>query len=741
MIISLLSIGLISILGQVVLLRELNVAFYGVELIYLFALGIWLFWTALGALVGRRHHFPSYNHIALLFIIFGITLPLDVMFIRASRLLFGGVPGAYLSFLQQLTVTVISLLPAGLLSGLLFQWAAKIYVANGRTLAIAYAIESAGGLVGGLIASLFLKWGIQNCAIAFLCGLISVITPLTIIRKHPHPSLPHQGGGLQGGGYFRSHGRFLLRWTALFLVVILLALLWQASPIDRQMTSWNHPNLLESKDSPYGRITVTRLYNQISVFENDALAFETEGTEAEYFCHLAALQHPNPQHVLILGGGIEGIVREMAKHEPARIDYVELNPTMLDLVVRHLPDNIQNSLKEPNVSVTFDDPRRFLRDSATYDLILVGMPEPASGQANRFYTWEFFEQCAAKLNPGGILGFRLRSAENLWTQPLTRRTVSIYRALESVFPYVMFLPGTTNIVTASREPLPSTPEIMSHRFQDKKIAAQLISLNFIRYLFTNDRFVEIRNLLKHETAPPNTDVRPVCYQYAFMIWLSKFFPRAALIDFSSLLDKGIVTPSLQLLLWISLPLLFLLSRFLPACRRILLVAVAGFLGMVLETILILYYQVKHGVLYQDIGLLLTSFMAGLALGAMIISTMMARFADKQRLVRWYGVGLLAGFCLLCAVITTKVTMSTSTGLAQTSWLLAAAGFLVAGIFTYASLFEIQDQKDVISPLYSADLFGGCLGSLLGSLILIPILGLDVTTKSMLLLAVFSLLLV
>jgi predicted membrane-bound spermidine synthase len=226
-----------------------------------------------------------------------------------------------------------------------------------------------------------------------------------------------------------------------------------------------------------------------------------------------------------------------------------------------------------------------------------------------------------------------------------------------------------------------------------------------------------------------------------MIWLSKFFPRAALIDFSSLLDKGIVTPSLQLLLWISLPLLFLLSRFLPACRRILLVAVAGFLGMVLETILILYYQVKHGVLYQDIGLLLTSFMAGLALGAMIISTMMARFADKQRLVRWYGVGLLAGFCLLCAVITTKVTMSTSTGLAQTSWLLAAAGFLVAGIFTYASLFEIQDQKDVISPLYSADLFGGCLGSLLGSLILIPILGLDVTTKSMLLLAVFSLLLV
>jgi hypothetical protein len=86
-------------------------------------------------------------------------------------------------------------------------------------------------------------------------------------------------------------------------------------------------------------------------------------------------------------------------------------------------------------------------------------------------------------------------------------------------------------------------------------------------------------------------------------------------------------------------------------------------------------------------------------------------------------------------------MSASTGLTQTSVLLAAAGFCVAGIFAHTSLYDIQDQQSIISPLYSADLIGGCLGSLLGSLFLIPILGLDVTMKSMLLLAVFSFLLV
>ena len=720
MTISLLAIGLISILGQVVLLRELNVSFYGVELIFILALGIWLFWTAAGAVIGSRVRFPSLTHIAILFIIFGIALPLDIVFIRSSRLIFGGVPGSYLSFFQQLIVVVISVLPAGLLSGLLFQWVARAYVSDGRTLAVAYAIESAGGLIGGLFSTLFIMWGIQNCSIALICALASIITPIIVLR------------GLKTSS---------LRWTAIVLACIFLALLWEAPYLDRQMSIWNHPNLLESSDSPYGRITATRLYNQISVFENDALSFETEGTEAEYFCHLVALQHPKPQDVLILGGGIEGLVGEIAKYAPRRIDYVELNPIMLNMVKRYLPGDIRKPLGEQNVHIIFADPRQYLKKSGTYDLILVGMPEPSSGQANRFYTREFFQQCSAKLNPEGILGFRLRTAENLWTKPLTGRNASIYNALQSVFPDALFLPGTTNVVTASLAPLPRVPEVMSSRLQERKIATRLISSNYIKYLFTNDRFFKIKDLLKREKAQPNTDIRPVCYQYAFIIWLSKFFPRIATIDPSSIMDKVFIKTPWSLLLWIGLPIIFLLSRFRPKLRRAMLVASAGFMGMVLETILILYYQVKHGVIYQDIGLLLMSFMAGLAVGAIVINNKMLRQVNNQTLSRWHGISLLIGFCFLCASVGMSLTMNISAGLFQISCLLAATGFLVAGIFAYASLHESGDQKNVISTLYSADLIGGCLGSLIGSLILIPLAGMDVTTLGMLLIAAFSILLV
>ena len=50
----LLAVGFVSILAQVVLLRELSVAFYGIELIYILAIGVWLLCTAAGAAIGRQ---------------------------------------------------------------------------------------------------------------------------------------------------------------------------------------------------------------------------------------------------------------------------------------------------------------------------------------------------------------------------------------------------------------------------------------------------------------------------------------------------------------------------------------------------------------------------------------------------------------------------------------------------------------------------------------------------------------
>jgi len=710
MIVWLLAVGTVSLLGQVVLLRELNVAFFGSELIYILAIGIWLVWTAVGAATGRRDYRPAPRHVRSLLLLVGLVLPASAVVVRGFQRIFGGVPGAYLPFPTQILAMALALLPAGLILGMLFQWAAKIYIERRHTLAAAYAVECSGGLVGGVLATLLLACHVSNLATALACGLVAVIAASWPVAEQS--SWQRLAGGMLGA----------------LLLVALVVSPW----LDRQSTTWNHPDLLATRDSPYGRVTLSRTADQLVVFENGALSYESEGTDAEEFVHLASLQVAAPESVLILGGGASGLVREVLQHRPRVVDYVELNGVLLDLMQRHLPATLRTSLVAQEVRIVNTDPRRFLREASAYDLILVGMPEPASGQVNRFYTREFFALCADKLTSAGVLAFRIRGGENLWTPQQLRRTASIQRALEEVFSDVVVLPGSTHTVLAANRTLTRQPAVLGKRLADRRITARLVSPAYLEYLYTNDRFAETADLLAAAGAPVNSDVKPVCYQFTLLIWLAKFFPVLSWLEIPRPDPADLVRSPWAWLTLVVLVGLLVASRRHFQLRRGLLAAVAGFSGMVLQTLVILNYQTGSGVLYQDLGLLLTLFMAGLTLGAASLDRL-ARSGSLSVM----GALLLGLFVVLSAALAFLLSRGWAQGLPGTALLQVGCGFVVAALFAFASLHRQTDQHSVVSPLYAADLLGGSLGSLVASLFLVPVVGLvgaSLATAGLLLLA-------
>ena len=176
------------------------------------------------------------------------------------------------------------------------------------------------------------------------------------------------------------------------------------------MTRWSHPALVESRDSPYARITATRAGSQRALFLDDVLVYESESATQEELAHVAALAHPAPRRVLVLGGSVSGIDRELAKHAPERMVVVEMDRTYVE-VGRRLA-------RAPDVVVA--DPRRFLKSSrgdssntavsAPFNLVVIAMPQPTSGQANRFYTREFFEECRQRPGARRRRGAAPRSA-------------------------------------------------------------------------------------------------------------------------------------------------------------------------------------------------------------------------------------------------------------------------------------------------------------------------------------------
>ena len=717
--VALFATGVVTILGQVVLLRELNVAFFGSELIYTLALGVWLFGTGLGALPGRRTGAPSSARVRGALLVFALLLPAAAVFARLARPAFGAVPGAYLPFPQQLGAMALALLPVSGLAGVLFQWAARHWVGRTDTLARAYAIESAGGLLGGAQATLLLRWGMQTLATALLCGGLS--------------ALAAAWSGPQ-------RGRARLRLPSCALAALRLAGRAGAGALDRRLTAVVHPHLLASRDTPYGRVTVTRRAGQVVVFHNDALAWESQGTGAEELVHLAALQVAAPRSVLVLGGDIAGLAAEALKHRPERIDVVELDEAGLGLLARALDDDRRGALLDRAVRLHLDDPRRFVESAQEYDLLLVGAPEPASGQANRLYTSEFYTLAARALRPGGVLALSLRSSENLWTPQLVRRNASIHAALSAAFSDVLVLPGTSNVVLAAARPLVRDPERLAGRLVERRLRTRLVSPPYVRYLLENDRTAEIARLLAEADARPNTDAWPACYQATQVLWLSRFFPRLAMADLPDPARLAAAHPvALGAAALAGLALLLLLRR-VPRLRRALVVAVAGYAGMVLETVLLLHYQVKRGVLFSDLGLLLTLFMAGLAAGSLAADRLARRDSGPPALPRWPGAALLLALAALSAGAALGL-VDGHAGMLLTGAHLVAAGALVAALFSWASLHDVPGQREVVSPLYAADLLGGCLGSLLASLALFPWAGLSGSALSTAGVALLALLLV
>jgi hypothetical protein len=319
--------------------------------------------------------------------------------------------------------------------------------------------------------------------------------------------------------------------------------------------------------------------------------------------------------------------------------------------------------------------------------------------------------------------------------------VSIYRSAKAAFRDVLFLPGSTNVVLCSNEPLPRDPEIPAARLRERHISAKLISAAYLRYLYGNDRFTQVSAILTNGTAPANTDNRPICYQYTVMLWLSKFFPSLAGLDLSRTSRRALRPAVPEWSVFAAAVCLFLLYRRREWLRLPLLMGTTAFLGMVLETLLLLYYQVKNGVLFQDLGILLMSFMAGLTAGALALHRLKGIEGERQqRMPKSLGIGLVLSFVPLAGWLAYRGHTDTGMRLPETAILLGVSGFLVAAVFAYASLSDRRHARDLIAPLYSADLIGGCLASLVATLILVPMLGLEATSAWMIPAAILAVLL-
>jgi len=178
----------------------------------------------------------------------------------------------------------------------------------------------------------------------------------------------------------------------------------------------------------------------------------------------------------------------------------------------------------------------------------------------------------------------------------------------------------------------------------------------------------------------------------------------------------------------------------------------GLTGMIFDLAIIFTFQTLYGYLYYQIGLLVTVFMAGVALGSLWVTQRLEGIKKDFSLFLTTELCIVLFSVLLPFVFSIPSQYLEKTGiyiLLYTLFLTMSflSGALIGFQFPLANKIYLRTTSGeetfgkTAGLLYGADLFGGFFGGLFGSVLLIPILGLKESCLMMAIIKISSFLLI
>lgn len=688
-VIAIVVLGFSCILSQVITIREFLNVFQGNELIIGLILCIWMLLTAAGSRLGQQmiKRTGKQKTIPALFLYTGF---LPVIIIGLLYLLEVQIfpPGTEKGLISVFVFCFVLLLPLCIVTGMIFTLLAYTLsqIAGKNRISQTYGLESAGSLISGVLFSLCLIYLISTFQALALLAAINTLT------------------------FLLFHHRNRKKWHKLVLtcILLLLSIIIFVKPPDRLIKSVHFRNqeLLFTKETPYGNISVTLTAGQYNYFENGTLLFSTQNNLLqEEAIHFALLQHQKPENIMVVSGGINDMATQVLKYKTIRnIDYVEMNPWLAKA-----EEQFSGKMSIPVLHVIIKDARMWINQSSHYyDVIVVNTPDPSNAQINRYYTFEFFQKAKNALKYGGIFSISLSPTANYMSHEAKEINSMIYLTLRKVFQYVEVIPGERNYFIASDNRVRID---IARCIEETGIENEYVNPYYIDDELLKEQNQQIMNEITNAAASINNDLFPRAYFLQIRYWLTLFKNQA--------------------LIWGVIPVL-LLILVLIGLRRISPVAsgvfTSGFAGASSEFLVIIIFQILYGYVYQMLGLIVALYMAGLAIGSFIT-------------IQKPGKTLINIYILLQVILVSIVLLFPvmagfiSSGSSNPGWkgqiLIYVTIMIIAIIsglqFNLTNRLEKQSLKKMAANLYAIDLVGSACGTLLVSLVFFPLLGLHITS--------------
>jgi len=200
---------------------------------------------------------------------------------------------------------------------------------------------------------------------------------------------------------------------------------------------------LKTLQSPFQRVEVYDTAQFGRLFRLDGRLMTSEGEEFFYhecMTHPAMLTHPNPESVLVIGGGDGGSCEELFKHPSVRrIVMAELDQAVIDISKQYLGKIHRGAFDDARLAVRIGDGFETVRTmEERFDLIVLDLTDPDT-PAFHLYSEQFFRMCRSILNPGGLLTLHLGSP--VFQESTVRKNAqNLRKVFRQVHPMALYIP-------------------------------------------------------------------------------------------------------------------------------------------------------------------------------------------------------------------------------------------------------------------------------------------------------------
>jgi spermidine synthase len=668
---SIIGTGISSVTIQLVTIREFLTQFHGNEITIALVLFVWLLFNGIGSLISKPFKvtgISAYSLLILFIAIWPFPQLIIIRYLKDFLIIHGASPGFY----QILLYVGITTAPYALVTGYILPCSLEIIKANYHdfTSGELYITDNIGDILGGVIFSFILVyWFNPFKTIAITSGILIIISLCMFLK------------------YKKNH----IAVISLMLIAIFYIYTLNTS-FERSTLSGQYGDVIKYKETPIGRLVITKEASQHTFWESGAPLYSTgdiQGSEEKIHYPMCQLDGAI-EDVLLISGGIGETLPELSKYNPANIDYIELDPALIDMA---FTEGLLT--KQPGLNIINMDGRAWLKKTLKkYDAIIINLPDPDTFQLNRFYTAEFFKLTRAKLKPNGVLSFSVNSYENYISEIIKKKLSSIYNTLTQYYINVIIIPGGAAFF------------LCSERVLKYDIPANLMKKNirteYIRYYYngnvTTDRIEQLRSSIDPKEYV-NTDFEPRLLNIAFKEWFSKHGSSPGIFLFA----VGFIC----------------LAYMIFMRKEEFILFTSGVAIMSAEMLVIYCFQIIYGYVYLKMGVIVTAFLFGLLPGAIAGSI----FTQKKR-----SELIFSEFFIICLMICLFVWVNfIKTDLHQAWFIFYSILFSFFCGFQFPVATGIIGEKmSPVAGCIAADLAGAALGTLFAGAFLVPLAGIHAT---------------